>query len=390
MIELCTYIRSAYGIIARKSHDVFSHVGEPMSPRILDILKEVSTDRIRILPCERTSLDAYLSPYSNAHEHAISSSFETRPPSSGYTRVPSSGSNLSILTYFMDGSRRTYQIADIVDDGSRYMPLVAGQVGVAVLKRDREGRLSPMRDLCDFSLILAFPDRIDEQALKGYQHDIKDRTGMSLELARYSTRVDVGENLLDKGVAAIMRRMHDAEVRAVERLADANQLDGYNWLVIDGPLRFKEMSTRRLDVLQFQYVLGLSKSFRPGFTVGRGRHKADIGAIAANLGFGQRTGTFRAEHDHNRLGVWYLRLRRKWQSPLQGTVKAECYALAKAHECGLDSDTVDALSSHLLRERNVTPYGVDPRWANHIYPIFCSENYVKSSFISDASFLALF
>jgi hypothetical protein len=57
-------------------------------------------------------------------------------------------------------------------------------------------------------------------------------------------------------------------------------------------------------------------------------------------------------------------------------------------ENGLDRDRVDHLSL-ILSERNVTPYGSDNRWANHIYPIYLTELYLKSGFRSDVYFKGL-
>ena len=41
------------------------------------------------------------------------------------------------IKFFMDGSRRTYKIADL-QIGSQVFPIIAGQVGVAVCRRDNK------------------------------------------------------------------------------------------------------------------------------------------------------------------------------------------------------------------------------------------------------------
>jgi hypothetical protein len=44
------------------------------------------------------------------------------------------------------------------------------------------------------------------------------------------------------------------------------------------------------------------------------------------------------------------------------------------------ADLIDRLSSALVAERSVTPYGQDKRWHCHLYPIYCAELTIKSSF----------
>jgi hypothetical protein len=91
--------------------------------------------------------------------------------------------------------------------------------------------------------------------------------------------------------------------------------------------------------------------------------------------------------------MWYMRIRprEKMTNPLQGVIKVECYAIGiDEKERGLDSDRINTISTHLLRERNVTPYNQDLRWATHLYPIYQAESFIKASFLSDIRFKAMF
>ncbi len=160
-------------------------------------------------------------------------------------------------------------------------------------------------------------------------------------------------------------------------------------MVVDGPLRFK----KAFDLVQFRNVLGLSKTFRPSFTVGKSKLKQDVGSLASSLNFGERTSTFKTIDSDKAVGMWYLRIRDRvmMHDPLQGVVKVECYAIDdEDRELGFDGECIDNLSWLIFRERNVTPYGADMRWASHIYPIYLAETYLKSSFMSDTRFEALF
>jgi hypothetical protein len=172
-------------------------------------------------------------------------------------------------------------------------------------------------------------------------------------------------------------------------LAEKKFLQPNKVLIIDGPLRF---SHKFKDITQVRNVIGLSKSFRPNFNVGKGRNKVQVGTLASGLDFGERTTVFRTTFNEKTIGVWYMRIHSRTflTNPLQGVVKLECYAMSDEIENNISVDRIDTYSAHLLRERNVTPYGVDTRWASHIYPIYTAENYIKNAFMSDIHFVNLF
>jgi hypothetical protein len=203
-------------------------------------------------------------------------------------------------------------------------------------------------------------------------------------------RDDPTRDPTDLAVARIMSEMHDIEIQAVRDMEEEQHLnDPCKMLVIDGPLRFK----KKFDLFQFRNVLGLSKTFRPTFTVGKGVKRTDVGSITSALRFAQRTSVYKTIDDQKIIGVWYLRIRHHSMvtNPLEGVVKVECYAIDSSdQEEGFASERIDNVSRHILQERNVSPYQSDSRWASHIYPIFLAETYLKSSFMSDMQFKALF
>lgn len=348
------------------------------------------------LPCERVSLDYDRHrEYLDSEEHRAEDLFENPlPRESSILTTTIDPSVPSILRYFLDGSRRTYKMADLIVRG-RYLPLIAGQVGVAVVFRDTERkRLTPMRDFCFFENVLAFPKELatneDLYALAGH---IKEETGQSFVLIHYDVKKD--RDPVDLGIASIMSHMAGLELRAVQMLVEKSMLHSSSLLVKDGPLQYKNVRRRGFDITQFRNVIGLSKTFRPSFAVGKGRGRKDVGAITVALEMGERTPVFKAsEAEEGRLiGMWYLRIRPRSQmsNPLEGIVKAECYAIEDQEvQDGLDGERIRTISAHLLRERNVTPYSKDSRWATHIYPIYCAERFIKASLLSDIRFEALF
>jgi hypothetical protein len=124
------------------------------------------------------------------------------------------------------------------------------------------------------------------------------------------------------------------------------------------------------------------------------KKKAQIGVLLSELEFGERTPVFKIDLDNGRysIGSWYLRIREKIQCrhPLEGIIKIEKMAVNEEIEEGLNSASVDEISSHLLAEINPSCHGKDSRWANHIYPIYCTEKMIKTSFLNDSHFENLF
>lgn len=107
---------------------------------IIDIINDsVSQSDVKCLPCERINLDyQHFSEYLDSDEHKAGDLFEYPMPSGKSIKIFDIDRNIpSILRYFLDGSRRTYKVADLLVRG-RYLPLVAGQVGVAILQRSND------------------------------------------------------------------------------------------------------------------------------------------------------------------------------------------------------------------------------------------------------------
>ncbi len=353
---------------------------------ILSIVKGMN---IECLSSEAFNLDyERFAEYRDAEEHPAQEPFETPPLADGSKRLTPVPSDVPpVFTYFLDGSRRTYKVADIIIEGRYFYPLVAGQIGVAVVRRDADGQIKPIRELCQIRNVLAFPDRIPQDDLCEIGKAIQEQSSVAVDLLRYEIKEE--RDFTDLAVAKIMSEMHAAEVRVVQRMVADSLLWNELMLVVDGPLRFK----KHFEVSQFRNVVGVSKTFRPTFTIGRGRRKESVGTLVSALGFGERTNVFKMVDNQRVLGIWYMRIRppRRMNNPLQGIIKIERYAVEPVEQDeGLDGDRVNVISQHLLRKRNVTPFKADPRWAGHLYPVYMAETFLKTSFRSDGHFMALF
>lgn len=368
---------------------------------VTDVMQDVfEGSKFKCLPYEKRNLDE--DPYSEygEYDYRIRGRMFENPETNTISTVPTTGVDEtvpSILTYFMDGSRRVFRFSDVILPDGRYYPVLAGQVGVAVLQRGGDRSITPMREHVRYENMLVFPDTINQTDQGALRAELANRK-LQFALATYPTGQAGGnpnEDYISIGTKKILDLMHDLELEAVRGMMDDRDLRDDAMLVVDGSLQFRREVLRRnqFSITQLANVVGISKSFTPSQPVVGARSSKHLGTYLQNLEYGQRTPVFKAGHDEfeNVLGVWYLRIRprRMMSNPLAGIIKIEVLANGEEQENGLDRDRVDQLSALILSERNVTPYGSDNRWANHIYPIYLTELYLKSGFLSDVYFKGL-
>jgi len=206
----------------------------------------------------------------------------------------------------------------------------------------------------------------------------------------------------DKGTAKIQTRMMENEQKMVAELVKERKLNRNNYLVKDGSLQYSPSKEMRSDKREYQkfknnydFVIGVSKRFNPEVCLDS-KGKADPGFIA-DLPLYNRTPVayYAPDFLSGEIGfaVWYIRIRdqTRTRTPFDGILKVE-KILVSGEEVsdGMESDRVDLLSAHIINERNPVCYGSDMRWANHLYPVYLTEKYVKSHYLSNESFLHLF
>jgi len=321
-----------------------------------------------------------------------------------------------LLTYFLDGSRHVYKVDDMgfEKSGNRtaIYPIIAGQIGIGCCRRvDRH----MVREKFDREIVIAMPDIAQSSGKKpGFLQATAQKLNTGTELARirasgwkFSTILSYKSakeerDYNDKGTAQIQARMMESEQKMVAELVGEKKLNDTNFLVKDGSLEYKPSRTMRSDERAYQrfrnnynYVIGVSKRFNPEVCLVLG-DKPNPGFIA-NLPLDNRTPVAYFT-DPDFLGdigfaVWYIRIRdtAKTRTPFDGIIKVEKVLVSREEvEHGMNSDLVDVISAHLINERNPVCYGSDLRWANHLYPIYLTERYVKSHYLSTDSFLHLF
>ena len=346
--------------------------------------KSYRTSKFELEPENSSALIEYDALEENLLKHAG----ETHPPKK-YALLADRAKQFSkapqILNYFLDGSRRVYKVDDI-GYGKMIYPIVAGQV-VAGCCRRVDKKLHAENFVAE--IVLAVPDLTNPDGHKGFFPALVDKINARSQIKvskilPYDTNRKLPEKFEDRAVAKIMEHMHDTEKNLVA--------------VKDGSLEYRVLKgDKKFNAKNYNFVVGVSKKFNPVLakdTAG----KINPGLIA-ELPPLSRTPVTIFEREDNfhggiKFAVWYLRLRDKKfsESPFDGVVKVEKILVtdAEIRTEKIDSDEVNLLSAYLLNERNPVCYGADNRWANHIYPIFLTESFVKSRFISAETFLNLF
>ena len=304
----------------------------------------------------------------------------------------------SILTYFLDGSRRVFKVGEISYNHKIY-PITAGQISAGACRRVSR-KLIP--EISRREIVIAVPDIADPDGNKpGFFPSIARKLSQTPEMTQrgleisavitYSTAKD-SESYDDKATAAIQDRMIQNEKEITESLV--KKLNYRNYLIKDGSLEYRKKS--QLPPTNYRWVVGLSKTFSPESCANR-YGKIDPEYIA-ELPAHHRTHAIIYRKPEifgdTEFAVWYIRLRKGANSPsaFSGIIKAEKILMTQSERNNhrIDSTEIDTLSAYILNERSPACYGNDSRWMSHIYPVYLTEKYIKSKYISAESFLHLF
>lgn len=316
----------------------------------------------------------------------------------------------SIFKYFLDGSRKTYKVDDIAI-GERIYPIIAGQIAVGCCHRPDPETFK--RKKIERHFVLSLPIMLNTDGLpdipffSSLTDDLNTNPLLQKMNVKFSKILSYETELLkknssgekekyeDRGVVLIQNEMMDLEQEIVHDLWKDNLLNDNSYLIKDGSLEYsKRYSIKGHDLSKlkkhYKYVVGVSKSFNPEL------FKSDNKSIArtiAEMPEFHRTEAFKYIFEGTTFCVWYLRIRKNKYCDHQfaGVVKVEMILTTEEEiEEGLSTDVINQISANLINERNPVCYGSDKRWANHIYPIYLTESFIKSQYIGDSFFLNLF
>ena len=182
-------------------------------------------------------------------------------------------------------------------------------------------------------------------------------------------------------------------------MVEQHVINTNNYLLKDGSLEYKvdnikNTREKRKFAGYFSFVVGVSKSFNPENCVDKnGKNNSNV---IADLLLYHRTPV--SMYTSERLpgmayAVWYVRIRDKKYTlnTFDGILKIEKILTTEEQmENGLDTEEVDLITANIINERNPVCYGADNRWANHLYPVYVTECYAKSKYMSTTMFMNLF
>lgn len=314
-----------------------------------------------------------------------------------------------LFKFFLDGSRRTYKVDDVAYN-NRIYPIIAGQIGVGCCVRENPDSFKSFA--LENYLALALPECANKDnqpnelffnSLTAKINDLPNLKKRNVTLKNIlpyeDRRLAEDEKYENKGIAKIQDEMIESEIRLVAKLTRERKLGFDSYLIKDGSLQYqssKGEDLRDLAAIKSNYrcVVGVSKSFNPELCLDR--NNRSIAKKIADLKLFHRTPAFKYSTERSRgveFSVWYLRIRgiNRTISPFDGVLKIEKILVTENEiQKGLDSDEIDLISANLINESFPTCYGADNRWANHLYPIFLTETFIKSKYLSDVYFLNLF
>jgi hypothetical protein len=284
-----------------------------------------------------------------------------------------------LFKFFIDGSIRTYFLGTGIE-ASRSFPIELAQVGSALIRREDDGTLKVHDQRSKLILLLpkeiqGISDTVWEELRRVEKPDYFEIVDFTLPDVLADTRRDPR----DKAGAKARSIMHKLEIELI-RSTDSYRNEN-SWLILDGAIKFVEEDI--WDSWKSNpYVIGVAKSFRkdPIFQIDRSsKKKIDITTLLASLPYGYRTAVFKAFE--GQIAFWYVRIREQKEVdyPLMGVIKVE-YPCPDKNP--IPSDLADLISSALVAERNVTPYGLDRRWHCSLYPIYVAEQVIKNNFFS--------
>ncbi len=284
-----------------------------------------------------------------------------------------------LFRYFLDGSFRHYFLATGLEH-DRSTPIFLAQTSLAILERNDQGRLKRVMHEHKWLMLLS-KAKISEAAWNGILEEAK-KAQLVLELHDLAEADPIsgapieGQDLRERGRGKTRYLMSKAEFAIV---AEFRKKFPNGWLIKDGLLSLGSYGAG----MSLPNVIAVAKSFTTmqKFMVrdGSKRKKENIATLISKLPLNHRTPVF--EGYGGNTGFWYLRLResKQMQFPLFGVIKVE---IPNIEQQPLTINLIDELSSALLAEQFVTPYGSDDRWHTHLYPIYQAEHAAKQLFYS--------
>lgn len=386
--------------------------------RIIDFIQQEGQGKYLCYKTRKTSLDTTTNdtlsyddkPSSVIAGSIIAESCKTRIHAVDIAPKLVNSVTAPIFSFFLDGSRRAYKVDDIAI-GKRIFPFLAGQIVVGCCERLDRDTFKKISILHKNVLSLPSDFNIDEDDnyCRLYLEKINAQissmpfvasTGIKFDdILLYETDAlgpdEKGKDgMQHRAIARIQSMMTDEEQLMVAYLCKHNKLDDENWLIKDGSLEYTPSSRLKDDEWlkmrnNYEHVVGVSKQFNPDLILDFEKNRLSK-TIAALKPF-QRTKVYRysTERCHVDFAIWYLRLRNSdfRETHFSDIIKCE---MILPQNGVIPTEMVDIISANLIREAYPVCYGNDSRWANHLYPVYLTEQFCKANYIDNKIILNLF
>ena len=262
------------------------------------------------------------------------------------------------IRYFLDGSQRTLR-AFYCDN----LPVVAGIVGAAVLRRDGEGRLHVERGMVGFKQVWVIPRRTKSHdlnrviaILEEQGEDVVDPI-QDFPPERYAAELRDFGGMIEYAFKRVGAERAELETALLLRWND--EIGAHDGLMlVDGPLREPVSG-----------AIGLVKSFTRQYVSG-----AEAMTLF-RLRQTQRTAAFRvtdAWRSSTPIKAWY---QRQWDAsgrdPRHALIRLELF------DGWADHPSFEEIAAWIIRER-VPTAKADARWATLLYPVHQLEEILKN------------
>ena len=386
---------------------LLSYIAQKTNGKCYQSFRYCADDEIRIPTLDYEDKGSEFSLVKNSYGETDTGLKETKSLKDKANKIINSE---PLFHFFLDGSRRTYKVDDIEINRNVY-PIIAGQIGVACCQRQSSDKFKNAE--FERKLVLSLPNVANSEPnikaelffnrLKDKVNNLSALTKREIQFGKIlsynSKKQDDGTKYEHLGIATIQDEMIETEKKIVASLYDKGLINANKYLIKDGSLQYKPMKTGDFKELikiknHYKSVIGVSKMFNPELCKDKeGKSNADK---IADLKLFNRTPVYKYKSEmvgNVYFAIWYVRIREKEHSasPFAGVLKIEKILITDDEiENGLDSQEVDLITANIINERNPVCYGKDDRWANHLYPIYLTETFIKSKYLSDINFLNIF
>lgn len=390
--------------------------------KILDYIQEQSEGKYTLFHTKKLSLDENLpetldyddkpptqiakSPFAESNQSRI----KTVVINNAYIQSAS-----PIFSYFLDGSRHIYKIDDI-SIGRNIFPVLAGQIVVGCCQRPSRDEFKKL--IMENKIVISMPEnfdiddenkdgnfcrlyceRINQQIAKVpflKEHHIELNKMLLYKTDGHDDLLKGKDKYRSRAQALIQNEMTDTEQLVVQRMCSQHLLNDEHYLIKDGSIdynpRYSNMDATAFALMHanYKHVVGVSKRFNPELM--NDFEGNSLSKTISNLKPFERTKVYeyQSEYSGSYYAVWYLRIRNSTfrETPVSDIIKCEMVLDGKGET--IDTEVIDVISANLIQEAYPVCYGNDSRWANHLYPVYLTESFCKSQYLSNEVIYKIF